>query len=689
MDTIRPSSIELKNDQGQAYGSQANYQSIWYGGSHPAFVDANLFDTVASKVKSGALTIEDAASQVSGKAYRSGDGVNAVYGESAGGSDPFLIDAIRIAAGLGTTMKNAYTGAQVPTYSIGAGYKPEVEQKAIIEGKITPNSGGQAAPAPSAQAYTPAYKAILLPNGTEVNYDYAQPAIKAGADSGQYKTKSYAAVGTPPAGTPATPAPANSQAQAPAQTSNKNIYNTSTGQWGYQVPGGALQPGWEWKTPGSSTSAPTPAPTSPQAANPGTPASIAPKVQPPQVALQPGATGADVKALQDYLVSLGFMTPEQVATGPGIYGPKTTAAVQAFQQTFGVDNSTGPGFWGPRSIATATQLAAAQAAAPAAAGGAPGSTGAPGTTPGPGAAPGTPGGAPAAPAGSALASILTGAGVAASPTMSLTDMIKELSKAYGMDDITSAMKKIDDDYITDVANINDDPWISEGIRVKKIDKLKTSYDLKKAQLTDRLQLEDSIIGKAITLYNAERTNSRQAVNDQLDYEIALMNANTAQKNAETAATKATTPSGTDTQTVQLSDGSDILINKATGETIKKLGGSTPASAGKGSDGAPLPKLSNTQVNTGSTNLGVTSTAFKALPGQVQTWALSSGATTFAKAVQDMKQQKAKYDDILSSINASIQPAVVKDYMTKILDQNAPQESKSGGGIWDKIVGFLN
>ena len=73
----------------------------------------------------------------------------------------------------------------------------------------------------------------------------------------------------------------------------------------------------------------------------------------PTVSLQPGSTDtASIKQLQDYLVSKGFMTQAQVDTGYGTYGPQTTAAVKAYQEANGVDNSSGPGFWGPRTIAT-------------------------------------------------------------------------------------------------------------------------------------------------------------------------------------------------------------------------------------------------------------------------------------------------------------------------------------------------
>ncbi len=73
---------------------------------------------------------------------------------------------------------------------------------------------------------------------------------------------------------------------------------------------------------------------------------------PPNINLQPGSTNAAaVKQLQDWLVSKGYLTKEQAATGPGIYGPQTTQAVLKAQQALGVDNSSGPGYWGPKTIA--------------------------------------------------------------------------------------------------------------------------------------------------------------------------------------------------------------------------------------------------------------------------------------------------------------------------------------------------
>ena len=76
-------------------------------------------------------------------------------------------------------------------------------------------------------------------------------------------------------------------------------------------------------------------------------------MNPPTTQLQPGSTGAAVTQLQQYLVANGYMTQAQMNSGPGTYGPQTTAAVEKMQQALGVNNSSGPGYYGPLTIAAA------------------------------------------------------------------------------------------------------------------------------------------------------------------------------------------------------------------------------------------------------------------------------------------------------------------------------------------------
>ncbi|MES2006903.1 MAG: peptidoglycan-binding domain-containing protein [Patescibacteria group bacterium] len=77
--------------------------------------------------------------------------------------------------------------------------------------------------------------------------------------------------------------------------------------------------------------------------------------------LGPGSTGADVKKLQDWLVQNGFLTAAQEATGPGTYGPQTTAAVAKWQQQAGFNTQGNPGYFGPLSKTYITQQSTAKA----------------------------------------------------------------------------------------------------------------------------------------------------------------------------------------------------------------------------------------------------------------------------------------------------------------------------------------
>lgn len=52
--------------------------------------------------------------------------------------------------------------------------------------------------------------------------------------------------------------------------------------------------------------------------------------------LNRGTSGADVKAWQDQLVKLGYLTKAQAASGPGTFGPATEAATRLFQKDHGL-----------------------------------------------------------------------------------------------------------------------------------------------------------------------------------------------------------------------------------------------------------------------------------------------------------------------------------------------------------------
>jgi hypothetical protein len=71
----------------------------------------------------------------------------------------------------------------------------------------------------------------------------------------------------------------------------------------------------------------------------------------PTVSMQPGNSGGNVTALQQWLVKNGLLTQAQMNTGVGIYGPATTAAVASLQAQLGVNAGASSGYYGPLTIA--------------------------------------------------------------------------------------------------------------------------------------------------------------------------------------------------------------------------------------------------------------------------------------------------------------------------------------------------
>jgi len=87
------------------------------------------------------------------------------------------------------------------------------------------------------------------------------------------------------------------------------------------------------------------------------PDSYSPGATAPTRDLRRGATGTDVKQLQDSLVKLGYMTQTQVNTGYGTFGSQTEAAVKAFQKAQGLSAS---GVVGPATRDAMTKALAAK-----------------------------------------------------------------------------------------------------------------------------------------------------------------------------------------------------------------------------------------------------------------------------------------------------------------------------------------
>ena len=87
---------------------------------------------------------------------------------------------------------------------------------------------------------------------------------------------------------------------------------------------------------------------------------------------------------------------------------------------------------------------------------------------------------------------------------SIDDVVKKISQAFGLPEVTKQMTDLDDKFADDIQEVNQNPWISEGQRARNVSAIQSKYETKKDSLIDRLKLEQDVVGKAIEVYQNEK-----------------------------------------------------------------------------------------------------------------------------------------------------------------------------------------
>lgn len=93
--------------------------------------------------------------------------------------------------------------------------------------------------------------------------------------------------------------------------------------------------------------------------------------------------------------------------------------------------------------------------------------------------------------------------------LSITDVIKNVADVFGLDELKKEMKGLDDQMTKDIAFVNENPWISEGLRSKKVAAIQGKYENRKDALVDRLKLNKDAVGQAIDIYYKEKELKQQ------------------------------------------------------------------------------------------------------------------------------------------------------------------------------------
>ncbi len=156
------------------------------------------------------------------------------------------------------------------------------------------------------------------------------------------------------------------------------------------------------------------------------------------------------------------------------------------------------------------------------------------------------------------------------PIAKQVKMYTDASTALGLptikqqyDDYSKQSEDLNNELQDKILDVNNNPWLSEGIREKEITNLQNSYATRLDTLTHLMTLTDSLYQQGLAQVDKMTTNANA--------DIAATNA-LAQKQVDAATALAKD------NVVQSVGGRELLINKDTGKTVADLGPTTPSAS---------------------------------------------------------------------------------------------------------------
>lgn len=201
------------------------------------------------------------------------------------------------------------------------------------------------------------------------------------------------------------------------------------------------------------------------------------------------------------------------------------------------------------------------------------------------------------------------------------------------DSIAKQYADLEDAKNEEIANVNDNPWYSEGKRLAEVKKIETRYENKEKTLTDKLNLYQKLYdtGKSDAQFIASKALEITHQGQVLDQQLVLKQMDVAERAAKL-----------DTQVVEVG-GRKKLIDTKTGETISDLGSATGAGG----------EFTSSQSNRGAAIAGMTLSEFQALDEDTKNFYINDpNADEGIKMVNEMLAGGSSLENIHEEIDNS-------------------------------------
>lgn len=253
-----------------------------------------------------------------------------------------------------------------------------------------------------------------------------------------------------------------------------------------------------------------------------------------------------------------------------------------------------------------------------------------------------------------------------------------------------AMKEVDNEMIDKIAEVNDNPWITEGARSREVTKLQNKYEQKNAANTGNLKLLQGLydMGRQEAQFTAQNAMEAYYKQQTFDQQILLKQMDLAEKMSEAMNKKSF-------RDLVGSDGRmhSYIVSDETGEKLVDLGVSEMPKAG----GISGTGEENQQLYVGLTPQTATAvrgqvSAFKSEP-TIQNFAVVQEGRNFAQSISDTTKNPADDQGLIYSLAKALDPgSVVREGEYATAQKYAQSWVKAyGKGVEQALfgIGFLS
>lgn len=288
---------------------------------------------------------------------------------------------------------------------------------------------------------------------------------------------------------------------------------------------------------------------------------------------------------------------------------------------------------------------------------------------------------------------------AQSPQSSFSETYQQVYESLGLQDIKDQYKEFTNQYGTlmdekssKIESINNDPWLTEGVRQMRLKKLDSDYQLRESNILDKIKITETMYDNGrqdaqfVTGGIMDQYNKSQALN----IDIITKAVDIAESRAEAESNLLKDQQTTVNNLIETYPDAGINTTDTLEVAAQKAGKSAYFEKKiytKPTSGTTKSKFTSTQLNKGAANMGTAIEHFTGFSDDTKNLFINNSAfvKTFKEDLANFNSGDLSRDDWIQEIEKAGGPDNIKQELTAYINSLPDNGAGSSNGFWDNGI----